>query len=112
MRKLEEQAEMLAHEFNAQNVASTLWAYATLGRQPGEDLVRKLQEQAEGLAHEFNSQGVANTLWATCFFSIQAPDAACRFFRALSSKLSVLELFCFEEQQLRQMHQFLVACDV
>jgi hypothetical protein len=39
-------------------------------------------------------------------------DAACRFFRALSSKLSVLALFCFEEQELRQMHQFLVACDV
>ena len=74
--------------------------------------MRKLEEQAEGLAHTFNAQGVANTLWATCFFSTQTSDAACRFFRALSSKLSVLDLFCFEEQELRQMHQFLVACDV
>jgi len=79
---------------------------------PGEGLMGKLMKQAEGLAHAFNSQEVANTLWATCFFSTQSSDAACRFFRALSSKLSVLELFCFEEQRIRQMHQFLVACDV
>jgi hypothetical protein len=112
MRKLEEQAEGLAHTFKAQGVANTLWAYATLGRQLGEGLMRKLEEQAEGLAHTFKSQEVVNTLWATCFFSTQYSDAACRFFRVLSSKLSGLELLCSEEEQLRQMHQFLVACDV
>ena len=72
----------------------------------------KLEEQAERLADEFKSQGVTNTLWATCFVSIKSSDAASRFFRALTSQLSARELFCFQEQQLRQMHRFLVTCDV
>ena len=57
MRKLEEQAEGLVHAFNSQGVANTLWAYATLGMQPGEGLMRKLEEQAEGVAHTFNLAG-------------------------------------------------------
>ena len=32
--KLEGRAEALAGTFNAQNVANTLWAYATMGREP------------------------------------------------------------------------------
>ena len=32
---LEVRAEALAGTFNAQNVANTLWAYATMGREPG-----------------------------------------------------------------------------
>ena len=34
--RLEGRAEALAGTFNAQNVANTLWAYATMGREPGE----------------------------------------------------------------------------
>jgi len=33
--KLEGRAEALAGTFNAQEVANTLWAYATMGREPG-----------------------------------------------------------------------------
>jgi hypothetical protein len=32
---LEGRAEAVAGTFNAQNVANTLWAYATMGRSPG-----------------------------------------------------------------------------
>jgi hypothetical protein len=42
--------EGLAHLFNSQDVANTLWASATLGRQPGEGLMRKLEEQKEGIS--------------------------------------------------------------
>jgi hypothetical protein len=36
MRVLEGRAEALADTFHAQEVANTLWAYATMGREPGE----------------------------------------------------------------------------
>ena len=48
----------------AQDVANTLWAYATMGREPGAGLMRKLEGRAEALAGTFNAQDVANTLWA------------------------------------------------
>ena len=62
--KLEERAEALAGTFTAQGVANTLWAYATMGREPGTGVMRVLEGQAEALAGTFNSQEVANTLWA------------------------------------------------
>jgi hypothetical protein len=54
--------EALAGTFNAQGVANTLWAYATMGREPGAGLMRELEGRAEALADTFNEQGVANTL--------------------------------------------------
>ena len=57
-------AEALAGTFNAQDVANTLWAYATMGRVPGAEVTRELEGRAEALAGTFNAQGVANTLWA------------------------------------------------
>jgi hypothetical protein len=83
-----------------------------MGRQPGEGLLFKLEEQAERCAHEFNSQNVVNTLWTISFLIIHNPDVACRFVRALSSKLSVLDASCLDEQHLCQMHQFFISCDL
>ena len=62
--KLEGRAGALAGTFNAQNVANTLWAYATMGREPGAGLMRVLEVRAEALAGTFIAQNVANTLWA------------------------------------------------
>jgi len=42
----------------------TLWAYATMGREPGAGVMRGLEGRAEALAGTFNAQHVANTLWA------------------------------------------------
>jgi hypothetical protein len=61
---LEQQAEALAGSFNAQEVANTLWAYATMRREPGAGAMRELGGLAEELAGSFNAQGVADTLWA------------------------------------------------
>jgi hypothetical protein len=112
MGLLEERAEAISGELNSQEVANTLWAYTTLGRQPGEGLLGKLEEQVKRHAHEFSSQAVANTLWTVCFFSIHNSDVACRFYRTVSSKLSVLDVSCFEEQHLSKMHQFFISCDL
>ena len=57
-------AEALAGTFIAQDVANTLWAYATMGRGPGAGVMRGLEGRAEALAGTFNAQDVANTLWA------------------------------------------------
>ena len=62
--QLEGRAEALAGTFNVQNVANTLWAYATMGREPGAGMMRELEGRAEALAGTFSAQGVANTLWA------------------------------------------------
>jgi hypothetical protein len=57
MRGLEGRAEALAGTFNAQEVANTLWAYATMGREPGAGVMRGLEGRAEALAGTFNAQG-------------------------------------------------------
>jgi len=62
--QLEGRAEAVAGTFKAQAVANTLWAYATMGREPGAGLMRELEGRAEALAGTFNAQDVAITLWA------------------------------------------------
>jgi hypothetical protein len=42
-------------------VANTLWAYATMGREPGAGVMREVEGRAEALAGTFNAQDVANT---------------------------------------------------
>jgi hypothetical protein len=48
--KLEGRTEALANTFNAQDVANTLWAYATMGREPGAGMMRGLEGRAEAVA--------------------------------------------------------------
>jgi hypothetical protein len=69
MRELEGRAEAVAGSFQAQEVANTLWAYATIGRAPGTGVMRELEGRAKARAGMFNTQDVANTLWAACGFS-------------------------------------------
>ena len=64
MRVLEGRAEAVAGTFNALEVANTLWAYATMGREPGTGLMKALEGRAEAVAGTLNAQDVANTLWA------------------------------------------------
>jgi hypothetical protein len=64
MGQLERRAEAISGKFNSQEVANTLWAYATMGTKPGERMMEQLERRAEAISGEFNSQNVANTLWA------------------------------------------------
>jgi len=66
---LEGRAEALAGTLNAQALANTLcslWAYAMMGREPGEGVMvtRLLEGRAEASAGTLNAQALANTLWA------------------------------------------------
>ncbi len=58
--QFERRVEAISGAFNSQDVVNTLWAYATMGRKPGE--------AGAGDIRAFDSQEVANTLWSTCFF--------------------------------------------
>jgi len=60
---LQGRAEALADTFNAQRVANTLW-YATLGRMPGEGLMRGREAVGEVVADTLKAHDVATTLWA------------------------------------------------
>jgi hypothetical protein len=45
-------------------VANTLWAYAKMGREPGERVMMLLEGRVGEVVREYNAQDVANTLWA------------------------------------------------
>jgi hypothetical protein len=47
MKVLEGRAEALVGTFIAQEVANTLWAYATMGWEPGVGMMRALEGRAE-----------------------------------------------------------------
>jgi len=79
LEALEQQAEALVSSLNAQGVAITLWAYATMGREPGAGVMRGPEGRAEALAVTLTAQDVANTLWAACVFSVlRAPGEEVR----------------------------------
>ena len=50
-------------KFNAQSLANTAWAFATVG-QEDEQLFKALARMAERRLDEFNAQNLANTAWA------------------------------------------------
>jgi hypothetical protein len=62
--ELERAAEAISGEFNTQEVANMLWAYATMEEKLGEVLMGQLEWRAEEISEEFNSQAIANMLWA------------------------------------------------
>ena len=111
-------AEALAGTFKAQNVANTLWAYATMGREPGAGVMRELEGRAEALAGTFNAQDVVNTLWGVCVIALLcAPGQGRRWLLCLAhtarQRLVTLgKVARFNTAQLRQFHQFFVGCSV
>ncbi len=56
-------AEHRVSEFNAQDVANTAWAFATVKR-PDEKLFAALARAADWPVSEFKMQELANTAWA------------------------------------------------
>jgi len=63
--------EAVARAFKAQEVANTLWTYATMGPEPGAGMMRELEGRSEALAGTFNTQDVANTLWAYAMMGLE-----------------------------------------
>jgi len=60
---LAREAERRVSEFNAQGLANTAWAFATV-RLRDEKLFMALAREAERRVSELNAQSLANTAWA------------------------------------------------
>ena len=71
---LEARALEVQGDFNPQNIANTLWAFATLGKQPDDRLVVGLTARAVEMQGDFNPQEIANTLWAFSTLGRQPND--------------------------------------
>ena len=56
-------AERRLDQFNAQELANTAWAFATVGQQ-GEQLFKVLAKMAEQRLDQFKAQDLANMAWA------------------------------------------------
>jgi hypothetical protein len=68
----------VAGTFNAQDVGSTLWAYATMGREPGAAVMRELEGRTGALAGALNARQVTNTLWAYATMRREPPAGLMR----------------------------------
>jgi len=65
----------VAPSMNAQDVANSLWALATLGWQAGEGSMRcALEDAALRLAPRMSAHGVANSLWGLATLGWQAGE--------------------------------------
>jgi ribosomal protein L14E/L6E/L27E len=73
MGRLERRAEAISVDFNSQNIANTLWAFATMQVKPGERMMGQLERRAEAISGEFDSQNIANTMWAYCVMTMEMP---------------------------------------
>jgi hypothetical protein len=51
---LEQRAEAISGAFNSQDVANTLWAFATMRTKPGERMMGQLDRRAETISGEFS----------------------------------------------------------
>ena len=56
-------AERRLDQFNAQELANTAWAFATVGQLDAQ-LFKMLAKMAERRLDELNAQNLANTAWA------------------------------------------------
>ena len=62
-KALANMAKRRLDQFNAQELANTAWAFATVGHKD-ELLFNALARMAERRLDQFNAQGLANTAWA------------------------------------------------
>ena len=80
-------------EFNAQGVANTIYAYATLGLTPSDRVQEALSDAVLRLAGEFTAQGVANTIWAYAILRFEPQAHLLRCASALSIRFQAKRLF-------------------
>jgi hypothetical protein len=115
MGPLAGRAEAISGEFRAQDVANALWAFASMGRKPGERMMGQLERRAEAISGELNSQDVATMLWSMCFFCTLSSDlqgGLHSFLVFVASRLDSQFFAGLNSQDLSQLHQFFIACGI
>ena len=64
-------ASVTVDSFKPQEVANLMWALATLGVEPGAELVTAMSRRAVASAGEFKPQNVANLMWALATLGVE-----------------------------------------
>jgi hypothetical protein len=75
--------QLKARDFEPQNIANLMWAFATAGVSPGETLVRTMSAEAVSKSKDFKPQEIANLMWALSTSGVSS-DAA--LVRAMSAE--------------------------
>jgi len=78
-------------KFNAQDLANSIWAFATLGVQPQESFMNKWYERALQLLDQhndtnFNAQDLTNSLWALASLNLQQNESMLNCIQELYKK--------------------------
>ena len=74
MRAIGDAARRHIWEFNCQNLANTVWAFANAGIFPGDELLRDLAAAALRRLPEFSPQNLSNTLWGLAKLGVYHRD--------------------------------------
>ena len=86
----------ILHQFNQQNLALTLWAFAKLAWCPPTDLLSDAASLAVASLHTSNSQNLSNTLWAFATLGFMPQAGLLEVCQALASCPGVISLLVME----------------
>ena len=93
----------LLEGFDPQELANTLWAWATLDAHPGEDVLLSVGRCVERRLEGFNPQGLANALWAWATMGVHPGEDLLRSVgRCVERKLA--EMGAEDKMQVFQAH--------
>ena len=90
MRGLERQAEAVAGSFNAQNVANTLWAYATMKWEPCKPWLTALTARLRGVKIS-NVRDGASLLSSVASFALMEKEATDKFDELVATIVNVID---------------------
>jgi len=108
LEAMQRRATATAGQFKPQNVANVLWALAVMGEKVDQGLLDALVRRATETVGEFIPQNVANLLWSLAVTGERADPVLIDLLAA-----RILELRGrFSAIQKRQLHQWLLSCDL
>merc|ERR1712003_299870 len=62
MERFEEEIDRKLGDFNSQDIANSIWAFATLGHKPSVGVLKRFEEEIDRKLSDFNSQHISNVL--------------------------------------------------
>merc|ERR1712003_595293 len=62
MERFEEEIDRKLGDFNSQDIANSIWAFATLGHKPSVGVLKRFEEEIDRKLGDFKSQDISNVL--------------------------------------------------
>jgi hypothetical protein len=109
LRALDDRAAAVAGSFQTPGISSILWAYATLGRTPTGTCLQDLNAKAVSSIAGFSHHELTTMLWASS--CLPSSESSVKLVSAVASRIvsPAFKASMFEPNDLRLVHQFLVA---